>query len=141
MQRRGKNVSVSHSIIIDMNLTWLLRRVIVAIALWLMSCLYVTAQAGPAGNQAQSLPVRPLTTQIKNTVVFLQTDCLHDFGPDIAQWTPDALAKLPTQQLMMIKGQLIMSAMRLQTIKQSRAKLSSEELGLLKPEALSRLEA
>jgi hypothetical protein len=105
-----------------------------------MSCLYVTAQAVP-GNQAKSLAAPPLTTQIKNTVVFLQTDCLHDFGPDIAQWAPDALAKLTTQQAIMIKGQLTMSAMRLQTIKQSRAKLSSEELGLLKPEALSRLEA
>ncbi len=128
------------SIIASMGLSWL-SRMIIATALWAISCLHVAAQAGTdTNNPAKPSPALPITTQIKKTVVFLQADCLHDFGPDIAQLTPDALAKLPPQQVIVIKQQLTTLIMRLQKLKQSVAKLTSEEVVMLKPEALSSLE-
>jgi hypothetical protein len=123
-----------------MSLSWL-SRTIIATALWAISCLHVTAQAGTnTNNPANPSPAIPITTQIKKTVVFLQADCLHDFGPDIAQLTPDALAKIPPQQVIVKKQQLTTLIMRLQKLKQSMAKLTSEEIAMLKPEALSSLE-
>jgi hypothetical protein len=113
----------------------------IAIALWAMSCPHMTAQAGTnTNNPAQPSPTLPFTTQVKKAVVFLQTDCLHDFAPDLAQLTPDALAKVPPQQLIVIRRNLTTFLMQLQKLKQSMAKLTSEETAMLKPEALSSLE-
>jgi hypothetical protein len=77
---------------------------------------------------------------MKKSVVFLQTDCLHDFGPDIAQLTPDTLAKLTPEQVIGIKQQLTIAMTRLQKLKQSIGKLTSEEIAMLKPEVLSSAE-
>jgi hypothetical protein len=106
-----------------------------------MSCQHATAQAGTkTNNPAPPSPVTPFTTQIKKTVVFLRTDCLHDFAPDLAQLTPDALAKVPPPQLIVIRRNLTTFLMQLQKLKQSMAKLTSEETAMLKPEVLSSLE-
>ena len=119
-----------------MSLSWV-RRTISTTILGAISCLNVTAQAGAdANNPAKPSPAVPITTQIKKTVVFLQADCLHDFGPEIAQLTPDVLAKLTPQQVTAMKEQLTTVIMRLQKLKQSMAKLTSEETTMLKPEAL-----
>ena len=118
-----------------------LPRMIIATALWALSCVHVTAQAGTnTNNPANPSPAIPITTQIKRAVVFLQTDCLHDFGPDVAQLTPDALSKVPPQQLIVIRRNLTTFLMQLQKLKQSMAQLTPEEIAMLMPDALSSLE-
>jgi len=93
-----------------------------------------------ASNPATPSPVPPFPTQIKNAVVFLQTDCLHDFNPDITQLTPDVLSKMPQGQVMVVKQKLNLLVGNLQKLKQSMDKLTSEEIAWLKPERLSTLE-
>lgn len=70
----------------------------------------VAAQVGAQANApapAQPTPI-PLSTQIKKTVIFIQTDCLHEptaeelatLPPEErAKWTPEALDKLKTEDL------------------------------------------
>jgi hypothetical protein len=106
-----------------------------------MLCLDVTALGGTNTDSPPSpSPTPPPTTQMKRTVIFLQADCLHDFGPDIAQLTPDMLAKLAPQQVIGIRQQLTIVIMQLQKLKQSMAKLTKEEAAMLKPDALSSLD-
>jgi hypothetical protein len=101
----------------------------------------MTAQgAGNPNNPAKPSTELPFTTQLKKTVVFLEADCLHDFAPDLAQLTPDALAKMSPQQIIVIKQQLMALTIRLEKLKQSMAKLTSEEVSMLTPEGLSKLE-
>lgn len=118
-----------------------LRLILFTMVVWIASCPQLTAQAGGnTSSPATPSPTLPITTEIKNTVVFLEADCLHDFGLDVAQLTPDALSKIPPQQVAVIKQQLITVVMRLQKLKQSTAKLTSEEIAGLKPEGLSGLD-
>ncbi len=124
-------------IITAMNLYWLSRTVI-ATVVWATSCIYLTAQAG--SKAATPPPVTPFTMQIKKTVVFLQADCLHDFRPEIAQLTPDTLAKLTPQQVIAMKQQLITIIGGLGRLKQSTDKLALEEVNKLKPEVLFSLD-
>jgi len=115
-------------------------RTIIASAL-AVSFTHATAQTGTNSSPTAQPPTTPVTTEIKRSVVFLQTDCLHDFGPDITQLTPDVLSKLTPEQVLGIKQQLMVSIMRLQKLKVSMAKLSSAgDIALLKPETLPGLE-
>lgn len=72
------------------------------------------AQVGANTNQpaAAPPPALPATTQIKKTVIFIQTDCLHiPTGPELAalspedraKWTPEAVAKLSAEELAKLK--------------------------------------
>src|SRR5690348_3103016 len=80
------------------------------------SWLYLsTVQAQTNGNNPAPQPP-PFPAQVKNTVVFLQTDCLHDFTPEIAQLTSEVLSKMPQQQVMMIRQQLTMRVVTLENI-------------------------
>jgi hypothetical protein len=118
-----------------------LLRTIIATAFCAISILPVTAQGVANGNKpATPSPALPLSTQLKKTVVFLKADCLHDLGRDVAQLTPDALVQLPAQQVVVIKQQLTAAILLMQKLKQSMAKLTSEETAMLKPGVLSSLE-
>jgi hypothetical protein len=92
------------------------------------------------GNPSAQPTTLPLTTQIKKTVVFLEADCLHDFGPDIAQLTPEALAKLSPQQVTALRQQMTTLIMQLQTPQQGMAKLTAEEAAMLRPGPLLALD-
>src|ERR1700679_1263158 len=82
-------------------------RPIVAVSLCLVVSVLGLAQVVPAPNPpaATSAPLPPIT-QIRKTVIFLQTDCLTDFGPAVAQLSPDALTKLTPDQLLLTKQNL-----------------------------------
>lgn len=104
-------------------------------------CISLTAQAQVnPNNPATPTPTKPFPTQIKNTVVFLETTCLHDFHPDIAQLTPDVLSKIPPQQVEVIKQKLTTVIVQMEKLKPSTNKLTSEEIAELKPERLSGLD-
>ncbi|HWO27989.1 MAG TPA: hypothetical protein VNO32_04245 [Candidatus Acidoferrum sp.] len=103
--------------------------------------LHLTAQAqANTNNPATPSPKLPFPTEVKHTVVFLETDCLHDFNPEIAQLTTDALSKMHPQQVEVIKEKLTTLIMQLKKLKQSTSKLTSEEIAELKPEGVSTLD-
>lgn len=72
------------------------------------------AQVGTKPSQPTAItpPALPVTTQLKKTVIFIQTDCLRvpsaqelaTLSPEEqAKWTPDALAKLKPEELANLK--------------------------------------
>jgi hypothetical protein len=72
--------------------------------------------------------------------VFLEADCLHDFGPELAQLTPETLAKMSPEQVAVVRQRLMPVIMRLQSVKQGRAKLRPEESAMLAAAPLRGLE-
>jgi hypothetical protein len=90
-----------------------------------LSC---TAQvASSAGNVKSPPPPLPLTTQIKKTIVFLSTTCLHDFASDTASIKQN-LPQLSVQQQLVTAQQLVLLTLRLQHVPQSLAKLNRDEI-------------
>ncbi len=81
----------------------------------------------------------PITSQIKKTVVFLGTDCIHDFEPDLAQLKPKALAKMSPHQVAAMRQRLTALITQMQRLKQSVAKLTPEEVAAIAPGSLSAL--
>ena len=72
--------------------------------------------------------------------MFLEADCLHDFGPELAQLTPETLAKMSPEQVAVVRQRLMPVIMRLQSVKQGRAKLRPEESAMLAAAPLRGLE-
>jgi hypothetical protein len=70
----------------------------------------------------------------------VQTDCLHDFTPDIAQLTPDVLSKLSQEQVTGAKHKLILFVENLRKVKLSVGKLTPEEIAESTPDRLPALE-
>ena len=104
---------------------YLAQAVLTSVLLLVASGL-VLAQTPPAANGAQAQPQSPLpvTTQIKKTVVFLQTDYLHNFEPQVTS----ALAAIPTmqpQQVAILKQQIVVVILGLQQVKQVRCEAVS----------------
>lgn len=93
---------------------------------------YTSAQvsAGPTQPAVQQ-PQLPITTQIKKTIVFLESDCFHDFDRDAASLTPDKVMQMQPAQQQAILGQLRMLAARLLSVAPSRGHLSAEEISRL----------
>jgi hypothetical protein len=122
---------------------YLLTLIIVTAALCVIACpdrtVWAQVQIG-AQPATAAAPTLPVTTQIKKTVVFLEADCLHDFGPEIAQLTPDAMAKILPPEMAARKQQYGVLIARLEKLSQSKAKLTSHEISLLRPEILGSLE-
>lgn len=88
-----------------------------------------------SGNPPQPVqPQLPITTQIKKTIVFLESDCLHDFHMDAANLTRDKILALPINQQEGILNQLNMLILRFRGIKASRDKLSADEIARLFPQ-------
>jgi hypothetical protein len=106
-----------------------LRRLAVISLLLILSSVFSAAQA--TGSAPASHPTLPLPIQMKKTVVFLETDCLHDFGLDLAQTTPEMLAKMSPEQAAQIKQRLVSAITRLQKVRQSMMKLGPAELIVL----------
>ena len=61
---------------------------------FVLFCTTAMAQLQIGNSNPQTPQSDPVTLQIKKSVVFLETSCLHDFQPDLAQLTPDTLAKI-----------------------------------------------
>jgi hypothetical protein len=85
-----------------------------AAAFFFAESLLIVAQVAAQADKppsAQSNPL-PFTTQIKKTVIFIQTNCLHQPTADELagltpeereKWTPDAIAKLKPDDLAKMK--------------------------------------
>ena len=82
--------------------------------LWLVTWTGAPAQVGTQVNKPapEQTPGVPFSTQIKKTVIFIQTDCLYEpTAEELAalppqeqlKWTPEALAKLKPEELATLK--------------------------------------
>jgi hypothetical protein len=120
-------------------LKYLLTRTVVVASLFTVAGVHVMGQVA-AGTAPAQPPALPITTQIKKTVVFLESECLHDFRPDLAQITTEALAKMSPGQVLAAKQQPTALIRQLQKLRPSMAKLTQEEIALLAPFALSSLD-
>jgi hypothetical protein len=105
-----------------------------------LSALAQATTAVPSANQPAAAPALPIPTQVKKTVVFLRTDCLHDFGADLSRLTDDALQGMPQQQAVALKGSLISLITRLQLLPESVGKLNPGDRTKLRPGELSGLD-
>jgi hypothetical protein len=76
-------------------------------------------------------PALPLTMQIKKTVVFLDTSCLHEFESEISKITKEQLLQMPPQQQLQITNQLLQLTSRLMNVRASKSKLNSDEISSL----------
>jgi hypothetical protein len=90
------------------------------------------AQSG-LPQQAVQPPPLPITTQIKKTIVFLESDCQHDFNKDAVNLTRDKVLQMTPTQQGAILNQLRMLTLRLRSVKPSMDKLSAEEAARLFP--------
>ena len=104
------------------------------------SCLRAQVPNGIAQPVAQALPP-PVTVLIKKTIVFLETNCLHDFTKDSANLTRKTLLQMPPVQQQNLLVQLSTLALKLQPVKQ-KLKLQlvkDKNLTELSPEDVARL--
>jgi hypothetical protein len=94
--------------------------------------LEMHAQVSTEGSKpvAQPQPL-PLTTQIKKTIVFLESDCIHDFGPQLSNLAKEKVAQLPAQQQATINLNLTSLIAQLIHSEKIKSKLSPEESGEL----------
>ena len=88
--------------------------------------------SGSAGKPTVQPPQVPLTLQIRKTIVFLRTDCLHDFHGDPGALTKQQLLQMPLPQEIAVAQQLMVLTSRLLAVKQSMAKLNPEDMAALK---------
>lgn len=85
-----------------------------------------------AATPAQPAPPSlPITVQIKKTIVFLETDCLHDFGPDIQGLPREAALQLPAERRFQVLAQLIGLTEKLRQVKPALQRLSPDEAARL----------
>jgi hypothetical protein len=89
-------------------------------------------QAAPPAP-APAPPSLPVTVQIKKTIVFLETDCLHDFGPDIQSLPREAALQLPAERQLQVLTQLIGLTEKLRQVKPALQRLSPDEAARLPP--------
>ena len=86
------------------------------LCLFIASCLLITLgsiiQTRAAKGQAAPEIALPFATQLRKTVVLIETDCLHEPTPEElekltpeerAKWTPEAIAKLTDEQMATMK--------------------------------------
>jgi len=103
-------------------------------------CLPAQVPSGTAQPVAQA-PPPPVTILIKKTIVFLETDCLHDFEKDSASLTREALLQMPPIQQQNSVVRLSNLALKLQSLKQ-KLKLqfvNDKSLTELSPQDVTRL--
>jgi hypothetical protein len=70
----------------------------------------------------------PVTVQLKKSVAFLTTRCLHDYNPELGQLTEERFLQLPLAQQTSVLQQLVQLTSRLASLKAIRTKLDSIEL-------------
>jgi hypothetical protein len=94
--------------------------------------LAATAQISSGTNQpAVQPPSLPVTTQIKKTIVFLESDCLHNVSKELPSLSKDKVIQMPLAQQQAILSQLTTLSLRLRSVKISMNKLSVEEAARL----------
>jgi hypothetical protein len=87
---------------------------------------------------APAAPVPPLTTQVKKTVVYLRSDCLHNFTDDLSSLNRDRLAAMPLPQEISVVQKLVDVTSKMQAVRASMSKLSAEEAAYIRnPNALT----
>jgi hypothetical protein len=86
------------------------------------------AQAPAQPNTQTVTPTLPATLQLKKTIVFLRTDCLHDFSVEAGAITKERLMQMPLQQEVNVVQQLMKLTSGLRDVKPSVAKLNAEDL-------------
>jgi hypothetical protein len=79
---------------------------------------YLLAQVPNAAPQPVAQTALPAPILIKKTIVFLETDCLHDFTKDAANLQRDTVLQMKADQRQKVLDQLSMFALRLQMVKQ-----------------------
>lgn len=82
-----------------------------------LSCLLGQVTSAPANPITQASPP-PVTILIKKTIVFLETDCLHDFANDSTRLTRETILQMPPLQRQQLLVQLAAVALKLQSVKQ-----------------------
>lgn len=97
----------------------------------IFSLAQVSSSTAQPAVQPQQLPI---TTQIKKTIVFLESDCIHDFAIDANNLPIDRLVQMPQGDQERILHQLTALSMRLKSVKPSMSKLSPEEAARLFPD-------
>jgi hypothetical protein len=94
------------------------------------STAQVTATSPDTAVQPPNLPI---TTQIKKTIVFLESDCLHNFSNDLPNLSREKLLQLPPPQQQAILNQITSLTAKLRLVKISNDKLTPEESSRLFP--------
>jgi len=116
--------------------TWLF-----ALVLAVATCQVQTPAQGTPPSQTAPIasvpvpapPPLPVTVVIKKTIVFLETDCLHDFGQDIQGLPREAALQFPVQRQSQVLAQLIGLTEKLRQVKPALQKLSPDEAARLPP--------
>jgi hypothetical protein len=91
-----------------------------------------SAQPPASPTPAPVVSALPLPTQLKKTVVYLRTDCLHDFTGEVGSLNKDRLAAMPLPQETSVVQKLVELTSKMQTVRASMSKLSAEEAAHLK---------
>jgi hypothetical protein len=90
-----------------------------------------TASPSAPAQATTPPPPPPLTIQIKKTIVFLETDCLHNFGPDAQNLPMNAVLQMPPERQGQLLNQLISITDKLRQVKSALPKLSLDEVAHL----------
>jgi hypothetical protein len=96
-------------------------------AMLITSLVLGTAQTPTAPGTTETAPQLPIPTQIKKTVVFLDTSCLHNFTAEV-RTLKQQLQQMPIQQQLATLQQLTSLTSRLRQVPQSLAKLKPDEV-------------
>jgi hypothetical protein len=115
-------------------------RIVRRFACFFILCVWSAQSFSQTANQSTQVPSPPsVSEEIRKSVVFIEVDCLHDFTSDVAQLTPDAVAKMLPEQHRAYRADVIGVISRLTNLRVSMAKLSSDEAALVRPDSLARL--
>ncbi len=96
-------------------------------ALLITSQFLCAAQTPTAPATTVTEPALPIPTQIKKTVVFLNTSCLHNFTAEVGT-LKQQLQQMPIQQQLAALQKLTSLTSRLRQLPQSLAKLEPDEV-------------
>jgi trypsin-like peptidase len=104
----------------------------------LITAFFLPMSGQTPATQPQQPPSSPapapsaaLSTQVKKTVVYLQADCLHDFSAEASSLGKEQLAHMPLPQETSIVQRLVKVTSKMQAVKASMSKLSTEETAYL----------
>jgi hypothetical protein len=108
------------------------------ISIALLFVVILSQASGQTPSQPSQQPAQPspapaaaLSTQVKKTVVYLRADCLHDYSAEATSFSKEKLANMPLPQETLIVQQLVKITSKLQSVKASMSKLSTEETAYL----------
>lgn len=95
------------------------------------SCLIGQAPNGTPQTIAPAQPI-PIPILIKKAIVFLETDCLHDFAKDSENLKRDSILQMPSVQQVQLLVNLANIALKLERVKhKSVTELSAQDVARL----------